>query len=155
MYHLPWGKTGWPELRIISPGLSWPFLDSLMSDLHVVSTTKFDWLANLAKATPLYIVSGLGDCRLTALTLSQKLLLLPKCPLEPTWLLLLPPSWLVPTWPLFWLDLRRWVSSWQRRCKHFCRKRFCPPNLVLSLQYLQYIYFHCRLCFIFEDPFNQ
>ena len=30
--------------------------------------------------------------------------------------------------------LRRCVSSRQRRCKHFCRSLFCPPNFVLSLQ---------------------
>ncbi len=24
------------------------------------------------------------------------------------------------------------VSIWQRLCRHFCLRRFCPPNLVLS-----------------------
>ena len=83
------------------------------------------------------MASGLGDCLLTA-TLSLKLLLLPTwpLPLDPTCPV---PAWAKPCWllPLVWLERRRCVSSWQRRCKHFCRKRFWPPNLVLSLQYLQ------------------
>ena len=32
----------------------------------------------------------------------------------------------------------RWVSIWHRLWRHFCRSRFCPPNLVLSLQYLHW-----------------